>query len=192
MRSSTTLAAALTFAAVFAQGAFAQNKGGGGGIPSPLKITVSGYSDGGNIPEKYTCAAKPPGGSPQIDWSGAPAGTMSFALIFHDGDVHPGKSFDDVTHWIAWNIPAAATSLPANVGATADLPDGMRQGMNIARRAGYMGPCPPAGLPHHYTLELYALDTKLELPASAGRDDLEKALSGHILASGVYVGLFHR
>ena len=77
-----------------------------GGIPSPLKIMVSGYSDGGEIPEKYTCAAKPPGGSPQIEWSGAPAGTMSIALIFHDGDVHPGKSFDDVTHWIAWNIPA--------------------------------------------------------------------------------------
>ncbi|MGC2718876.1 MAG: YbhB/YbcL family Raf kinase inhibitor-like protein [Candidatus Acidiferrales bacterium] len=189
MRTSTIFVAAL---ALTAGAAFAQNKGGGGGIPSPLKIMVSGYSDGGSIPEKYTCAAKPPGGSPQIEWSGAPAGTMSLALIFHDGDVHPGKSFDDVTHWIAWNIPASATSLPADVAGTADLPDGMRQGMNIARKNGYMGPCPPPGLPHHYTLEIYALDTKLDLPATAGRDDLEKALSGHILASGVYNGLFHR
>ena len=189
MKSLTILTASL---AMCAGAAFAQNKGGGGGIPSPLKLTVSGYSDGGAIPEKYTCAVKPPGGSPQIEWSGAPAGTMTFALIFHDGDVHPDKSFDDVTHWIAWNIPSTSTGLPAGVAGTADLPDGTHQGPNIARQTGYMGPCPPPGLPHHYTLEVYALDTKLDLPATAGRDDLEKALSGHILASGVYNGVFHR
>jgi Raf kinase inhibitor-like YbhB/YbcL family protein len=189
MKPLTIFAASL---AVCAGTAFAQNKGGGGGIPAPLKLTVSGYSDGGAIPEKYTCAATPPGGSPQIDWSGAPAGTATFALIFHDGDVHPGKSFDDVTHWIAWNIPSTSTGLPADVKGTADLPDGTHQGPNIARQTGYMGPCPPPGLPHHYTLEVYALDTKLDLPAAAGRDDLEKALSGHILASGVYNGVFHR
>ena len=188
MKSWTIFAASL---ALTAGAAFAQNKGGGGGIPAPLKITVSGYSDGGDIPDKYTCAAKPPGGSPQIEWSGAPAGTMSFALIFHDGDVHPGKTFSDVTHWIAWNIPATSTGLPAGVAA-GDLPDGTKQGANIARGNAYMGPCPPPGLPHHYTLEVYALDTKLDLPATAGRDDLEKALSGHILASGVYNGVFHR
>ena len=129
--------------------------------------------------------------SPQLSWSGAPAGTMSFALIFHDGDVHPGKTFSDVTHWIAWNIPATAKGLPANVAA-GDLPDGTHQGANIARQNAYMGPCPPKGLPHHYTLEVYALDSKLDLPATAGRDDLEKALGGHILASGVYNGLFHQ
>jgi Raf kinase inhibitor-like YbhB/YbcL family protein len=192
MRSLTIFAASLALGAAFAQVTLAQNKGGGGGIPSPLKLTVSGYSDGGDIPGKYTCAATPPGGSPQIDWTGAPTGTMSFALIFHDGDVHPGKTFADVTHWIAWNIPATATGLPANVAGTADLPDGTHQGNNIAQRTGYMGPCPPPGLPHHYTLEVYALDAKLDLPATAGRADLEKALSGHILASGVYNGLFHR
>lgn len=187
MRSFAIFTAAL---ACVATAAFAQNKGGG--IPSPLKITVSGYNDGGEIPEKYTCAAKPPGGSPQIEWSGAPSSTMSFALIFHDGDVHPGKSFDDVTHWIAWNIPASAKELPADMPKTADMSDGTRQGNNIARQTGYMGPCPPPGLPHHYTLELYALDAKLDLPTTATRDELEKAMSGHIVASGVYVGLFHR
>jgi Raf kinase inhibitor-like YbhB/YbcL family protein len=188
MRSFTIFAATL---ALTANAAFAQNKGGGGGIPSPLKITVSGYSDGGAIPDKYTCAVKPAGGSPQIDWSGAPAGTMSFAVIFHDGDVHPGKSFDDVTHWIAWNIPGSSTGLSAGL-ASGDLPDGTKQGANIARQNGYMGPCPPPGLPHHYTLEIYALDSKLDIPSTSNRDDLEKALGGHILASGVYNGLFHR
>jgi Raf kinase inhibitor-like YbhB/YbcL family protein len=187
MKSWTIFAASL---ALTAGAAYGQNKGGGG-IPSPLKITVSGYSDGGDIPEKYTCAVKPPGGSPAIEWSGAPAGTMSFAIIFHDGDVHPGKTFADVTHWIAWNIPGSSTGLSAGVAA-GDLPDGTKQGANIARQNSYMGPCPPPGLPHHYTLEVYALDSKLDLPATAGRDDLQKALGGHILASGVYNGLFHR
>jgi Raf kinase inhibitor-like YbhB/YbcL family protein len=189
MKSWTILAAA---AALTAGAAFAQNKGGGAGIPPPLKITVSGYSDGGDIPAKYTCAAKPAGGSPQIEWSGAPATTMSFALIFHDGDVHPGKSFADVTHWIAWNVPATSTGLPASVANTGELPDGTRQGKNIRQAIGYMGPCPPAGLPHHYTLEVYALDSKLDLAAGGTRDDLEKAMSGHIVGSGVYNGLFHQ
>ncbi len=142
MRSFTIFAAALTLTA---GAAFAQNKGGGGGIPSPLKLTVSGYSDGGDIPEKYTCAAKPPGGSPQIEWSGAPAGTMSFALIFHDGDVHPGKSFDDVTHWIAWNIPASSTGLPADVAAKADLPDGTHAGREYRAQKWLHGSLPAGG-----------------------------------------------
>jgi len=178
--------------ALTASTAFAQNKGPGGGIPSPLKITVSAYSDGGDIPGKYTCAAQPPGGSPAIQWSGAPASTASFALIFHDGDVHPGKTFSDVTHWIAWNIPAGAKELAENLPTTGELPDGTRQGNNIRQATGYMGPCPPPGLPHHYTFEIYALDAKLDLAAGASRADLQKAMEGHIVASGVYNGLFHR
>jgi len=180
----------IAVAAIFAASAFAQNKGGG--IPSPLKITVSAYSDGGDIPAKYTCAAQPPGGSPAIQWSGAPASTASFALIFHDGDVHPGKTFSDVTHWIAWNIPASAKELAENLPTTGELPDGTRQGNNIRQATGYMGPCPPPGLPHHYTFEIYALDSKLDLAAGASRADLQKAMEGHIVASGVYNGLFHR
>ena len=72
MRSFAVFTAAV---ACVATAAFAQEKGGRPQIPSPLKITVSGYHDGGEIPEKYTCAAKPPGGSPQIEWSGAPSGS---------------------------------------------------------------------------------------------------------------------
>lgn len=189
MRIWTILPAALAITAV---AGFAQNKGGGNGIPSPLMIMVSGYRDGGAIPAKYTCAVKPAGGSPMIEWSGAPSGTQSFALIFHDGDVHPGKLFDDVTHWIAWNIPASATSLSANQKPDAEMPDGMKQGVNIARKNGYMGPCPPPGLAHHYMLEMYALDSKLDIPATSNRDELENAMSGHVLASGVYIGTFHR
>jgi len=173
--------------------AAAQNRGGRGpGIPAPIKITVSAFSDGGEIPSKYTCAAQPAGGSFDIQWSGAPEGTVTYALILHDPDVHIGKGTDDVTHWIAWNIPANVHELSENLAGTGELPDGTRQGNNVARRTGYMGPCPPPGLPHHYTLEIYALDTKLDLAAGASRADLAKAVDGHIIASGDYIGLFKR
>ena len=90
---------------------------------------------------------------------------MSFALIFHDTDAAPGKGAMDVTHWILWNIPASATQLPAGVQPDAS-PDGIEQGKNIRGVNGYQPPCPPVGArPHHYIFELYALDTKLDLPA---------------------------
>jgi hypothetical protein len=56
-----------------------------------------------------------------------------------------------------------------------------------------MGPGAPApGPDHHYTFELFALDTKLDLGPDATRADLVKAMEGHILAKAVYVGRFHR
>src|SRR5215467_14624123 len=65
-----------------------KGKGKGGGIPAPLMLTVMGYSDGGAIPSKFGCmGGQNAGVSPAISWTGAPAGTMSFAVIFHDTDV---------------------------------------------------------------------------------------------------------
>ena len=74
-----------------------------------------------------------------------------------------------------------------------DLPSGAKQLKNIRGFAGYFGPCaPPTATPHHYTFELYALDTKLNLGAEATRADAMKALDGHILGAAVYVTMFKR
>ena len=106
---------------------------------------------------------------------------MSFAVIFHDGDVHPGKSFDDVTHWIAWNIPATSTGLPASVAA-GDLPDGTpktlwKLAIPISGRATFnlIGLMPRAGfvsydqlsecesvIPGHATLLVSSLQSRRE------------------------------
>ena len=51
---------------------------------------------------------------------------------------------------------------------------------------------PPPGAPHHYVFQVFALDTKLDLPATATRDDVEKAMASHVLGQGVIVGLFSR
>jgi Raf kinase inhibitor-like YbhB/YbcL family protein len=167
----------------------------GGGRPSgpPLQITSSAYSDGGSIPDKYTCVVGGfgSGASPAVTWANAPAGTASFILLFHDPDAHARKSLDDITHWIIYNIPGDSTGLPEGVKADAPATVGV-QGNNVMGRAGYLGPCPPPGPPHHYTLELLALDTKLDVPASASRDDVLKAADGHVLTGTVYIGLFQR
>jgi Raf kinase inhibitor-like YbhB/YbcL family protein len=197
MRFTQTVTAIGLTLSLAASLAIAQQKGGGkkgGGIPAPLMITVTGYSDGGAIPAKFGCVGgQSTGVSPAISWSGAPAGTMSFALIFHDTDVSvPGPNGDDVLHWAIFDIPGTATGLPENVAKTATLPDGAVQINNIAGMPGYLNPCPPPPTTHHYIFEVYALDMKLALPASTNRVDLLKAMQGHVRAKGTYVGTYHQ
>jgi len=167
----------------------------------PLQLSSSAFADGTMIPEKYTCvAAMGAGGgmggmdvskmtSPPLSWVNAPAGTQSFVLLLHDPDAHAAKSIDDITHWMIFNIPGDATSLPE--GVKADSTVGV-QANNIARQPSFFGPCAPAGPPHHYTFELFALDTKLDLQKGASRDDVTKAMDGHVLTGTVLIGLFHR
>jgi Raf kinase inhibitor-like YbhB/YbcL family protein len=170
--------------------AVAQQGSPSGVSPAPqFTLMTSAYADGANIPAKYSCA----GVSPSLQWSYVPPGTVSYALIFHDPDVqHPPKNMWDVTHWIVWNIPGNLTQLPEGVAPTPQTPDGMTQGQNYKDVIGYAGPCPPPGKPHHYTFELYALDTKLDLGPNTPRADVVKAMDGHIVAKAVYIGLFHR
>jgi Raf kinase inhibitor-like YbhB/YbcL family protein len=103
------------------------------------------------------------------------------------------KKVEDVTHWMAFNIPATATSLPEGVPATPQLPDGTIQIKNLRGGVGFMGAGAGAAGPyHHYTWELFALDTKLDLGPDATRADVLKAMDGHILGKGVLEGRFHR
>jgi Raf kinase inhibitor-like YbhB/YbcL family protein len=191
---ATFLLAAGIAPALAQQAPPAARPAGGGRPPGPaLQITSSAYSDGGAIPEKYTCV---PGGfgtgvSPAVSWTNAPAGTASFVLLFHDPEAHVRKSQVDVTHWLIYNIPGDSTGLPEGVKPDAPASVGV-QGNNVMGRPGYIGPCPPPVAPHHYTFELLALDTKLDLPAGASRDDVLKAADGHVLAGSAYIGLFHR
>jgi len=165
-----------------------KGKGGGGGIPAPLVLKLADYADGSAMPAKSGCANGNMAVSPKIDWSGVPAGTMTFAVILHDTDVDVNG--EDVLHWAIFNIPGTATGLPEKVPTTADLPDGSRQLNNIARSVGFFGPCPPAPTVHHYIIEAYALDAKLDVPATGSRADLMAAMKGHVRAKGTYVGTY--
>src|SRR5215475_12837699 len=147
--------------------------------PTPMTLTSSAFADGAVIPDKYTQASTSPV-SPALSWDNAPAGTMSFALIMHDPDVALNKGTNDVLHWMAFNIPATARSLPENVPTTASLPDGTIQPNNLRGTPGFMGPGSRT-VYHHYTFELFALDTKLNLTAAATRPEVLAAMEGHII-----------
>jgi Raf kinase inhibitor-like YbhB/YbcL family protein len=131
--------------------------------------------------------------SPKLQWANVPPNTVSFVLIAHDPDVALDKKSGDVLHWMAFNVPGTARELPEAVPATAQLPDGTIQGKNRRGAVGFLGPGAGAAGPyHHYTFELFALDTKLDLGPDATRTDVLSAMDGHILGKGVLVGRFHR
>jgi Raf kinase inhibitor-like YbhB/YbcL family protein len=158
-----------------------------------LTLTTPAFPDGGEIPDKYTQKAGPAAVSPKLEWSHVPMGTVTFALILHDPDVALQKKTDDVLHWMAFNIPGTATELAEGVPATATLPDGTINAKNLRGGIGFMGPgAPAAGPHHHYTFELFALDTKLDLSPDASRADVLNAMQGHILGKAVLVGRFHQ
>ena len=161
--------------------------------PRPgLTLTTSAFSDGGEIPARFT-QSDPNAVSPKLEWTNVPMGTVSFALILHDPDVALQKNTGDVLHWMIFNIPGTAHELPEGVPANATLSDGTIQAKNLRGGVGYMGPgAPAAGPHHHYTFELFALDTKLDLGPDATRADVLKAIDGHIVGKGVLVGRFHR
>ena len=183
---------ALSVGAALAQD---KGKGGGGGAPKGpgLTLTSPDLEDGGVIPDKFTQKAGPSAASPKLVWSNVPMGVMSFALLFHDPDAAPGKKIEDVTHWMMFNIPATARELAGGIGADAKLADGTIQIKNTRGAVGFMGPGAGAAGPyHHYTFELFALDTTLELGPDATRADVMKAMDGHVLAKGVLEGRFHQ
>ncbi len=150
-----------------------------------LAISSTAFDDGGAIPRQYSCMGA--GISPPLSWSGAPAATQSMALVLDDPDA-PGGTF---VHWVIYNIPASSAGLAEAVPGDARLADGTLQGMNSARRTGYSPPCPPSGT-HHYFFKLYAVDTMLSLGAGAGKQELLKAMQGHIVAQGELMGTFTR
>jgi len=161
--------------------------------PRPgLTLTTTAFSDGGEIPARFT-QSDPNAVSPKLEWTNVPPGTVSFALILHDPDVALQRKTDDVLHWMIFNIPGSAHELPEGVPPNATFPDGAVQAKNLRGGVGYMGPGAPAvGPHHHYTFELFALDTKLNLGPDATRAEVLQAMEGHILGKGVLEGRFHR
>ena len=150
-------------------------------------LTSTAFTDGTAIPAKYTCDEADV--SPPLAWSGAPPGTVSFALIVDDPDAPAGTW----VHWVLYNLPATTAELPENVAKveTLDL-GGARQGRNDFQRAGYGGPCPPPGPAHRYFFKLYALDVTLPPRPAARQKDIEAAMQGHTLGTAQLVGTYAR
>ncbi|MFP5077886.1 YbhB/YbcL family Raf kinase inhibitor-like protein [Rhizobium sp. YIM 134829] len=152
-----------------------------------LTVSSTAFEANGDIPLRHSEYAD--GVSPPLRWDRQPS-AVSYAIIMEDPDSKPAKPF---VHWLAWNIPASVTSLPEGLQEQLRLraPEGVLQGRNTAGTHGYYGPKPLAGDPAHaYHVQVLALDTMIDLPPTADRDQLLSALSGHVVAKGELVGLY--
>ena len=156
-------------------------------------LTSADFSEGGTIAIAQVFTDCRGGNvSPALKWSGAPAGTKSFALLVHDPDAPTGSGW---WHWIAYNIPAGTTSLPAGAGDPQRtlMPAGAVQARNDYGTIGYGGPCPPPGQPHHYHFRLYALKVaKLEVPADASAAAIGFNVRAQALGTAELMGLYGR
>ena len=146
-----------------------------------IQLISGAFEDGKPIPAQYTCQGK--NVSPPLAWSSAPAGARSFALILDDPDAPRGTW----VHWVLYNVPADTIGLPEGIKVDSRLPGNALQGRNDYKRNDYGGPCPPSGT-HRYIFKIYALDTMLDLKAGATKDDVLRAMEGHVLARGQLMG----
>ena len=149
-----------------------------------MKLSSPAFQHKGTIPEKYTCD----GGNitPPLIISSVPSGALSLTLIMDDPDVPKDLKPDGMwDHWIVFNIPPGLSEIKEG-----EEPEGTH-GMGSSQNLDYFGPCPP-DREHRYFFKLYALDTKLDLPEKSGKQEVENAMKGHILAETELMGRYNR
>lgn len=155
-----------------------------------------GIADGGTLPPELVLDAfgcNGPNISPALQWTGAPAGTRSFAVTVYDPDAPTGSGW---WHWVVFDIPVAAAGLPAGAGGGkgAGLPEGSVQSRTDFGKPGFGGACPPAGdKPHRYVFTVYALDVeRLGLGPEASGAMAGFALNAHALARATLTATYGR
>jgi Raf kinase inhibitor-like YbhB/YbcL family protein len=154
-----------------------------------LTLTSPAFAPGAEIPARFTCEGEDV--SPALAWSGAPAGTRSFALIVDDPDApDPAAPKRTWVHWVLYDMPAQSGGIP-EAAAPAALPPGTRAGRNDFGREGYRGPCPPIGR-HRYFFKLYALDVEIGDLGSPTKTTLEEALRDHVLDHAELIGTYQK
>jgi Raf kinase inhibitor-like YbhB/YbcL family protein len=142
-----------------------------------LHISSPEFETNGFIPPRFTCDGA--NVNPPLEIYDIPPGTKSLALIMDDPDA-PIRAW---VHWVAWNIPVST-----HIKEDTLLKE---QGINDFRKNKYDGPCPPYGI-HRYIFKVYALDAPLALAPEVGKNELEKAMQGHVLGYGELVGRYKR
>src|SRR3989344_7852516 len=143
-----------------------------------MKLESSVFEHNGQMPPKYTCDGLDV--NPPLRFLEVPPEAKSMALIVEDPDAPSGVW----VHWLLWNIEPDVEEIDED-----EVPEGAIEGVTNFDERGYGGPCPPDG-DHRYFFKLFALDTKLELSPSGGKDQLENAMEHHIIAEAELVGRY--
>jgi Raf kinase inhibitor-like YbhB/YbcL family protein len=168
-----------------------------GASAEQFRLTSTDFTPGGTLNDEQAfdgmgCTGK--NVSPAMRWSGAPAGTKSFALLLHDPDAPTGGA--GWWHWIAYDIPANVTELRKGAGKAdgSAMPAGAKSVANDYGTPGYGEPCPPVGdKPHRYVFTLYALKVdKLELPQGAHAPVVGFVANANTIAKASVTGMYGR
>ena len=146
--------------------------------PAPLIIISPDFPNEGPIPAKFTCDGEDV--NPTLIINGIPEGTKSLALVVED----PDASLTTFTQWLVWNIPPTETIVENSIPGV--------QGVNTVGKNPYRGPCPTAAGAQRYSFKVYAIDRILTLKPEANRSEFDKAMEGHVLATGELLGEYNR
>jgi Raf kinase inhibitor-like YbhB/YbcL family protein len=155
-------------------------------------VTSGLFGDGGTMP---VSTVHPWAGgenkSPDLAWSGAPAGTQSFAVTIYDPDAPTTVGF---VHLVLFNLSPGTTRLEAGAGAAGKNPPGSTLGLSDFGVSKYGGLLPPPGdPPYHYQITVYALDVpKLELGPATTYAFFRFSIVGHVLGEAKLTGRFGR
>lgn len=150
---------------------------------SPISVESRSFKNNSYIPSRFT--ADGANFSPALQWSKGGPATKSYCLICNDPDAPNGNW----VHWVAYDIPSTIETLTENASVTAH---NFRQGVNSFSKVGWNGPAPPAGKVHRYVFTVFALDTLLGNIGQPTDSDLKNRIVGHVLSSGMIVGLYRR
>lgn len=156
--------------------------------PETFTLSSPAFDGGAPIPELYRGRLRGENVSPPLGWTEPPAGTAELVLIVQDPDVPFGKA---AVHALTVGIDPALGAIPER-GLRSDSPvAGLRHGRGALGRTGWAGPLPPRSHgSHDYVFQMFAVDEKLDLPASFGLDDVLAALPGHLVDRAMLTGTY--
>lgn len=147
-----------------------------------MRLSSPAFEHDGAIPRKYTCEGD--NVSPPLRISDVPDGVASLVLIMDDPDVPLALREDGMwDHWIVYDIPPDVRMLKEG-----EEPPGTH-GLGTADNLDYFGPCPP-DTEHRYYFKVYALDTDLNLPERASKQQVEEMMQGHVLDQAELMGRY--
>jgi len=149
-------------------------------IIGSMKIISPEFNSGAKIPSKFTCDGEDI--NPALIISDVPKEAKNLALINDDPDAPAGTW----VHWLIWNISPDTVEVKEN-----SVPDGSIEGTTSFGGVGYGGPCPHSG-EHRYVFKLYALDTMLDLPSGSNKEELLRAMEGHVVEQSELTGVYKR
>jgi Raf kinase inhibitor-like YbhB/YbcL family protein len=157
--------------------------------PDSISVVSEAFANDTPMPARYTADGE--GLSPPIGWRDLPPAAAEVVLIVEGAD---SPTPIPVLHLIAWGLPAGPASLPEGAFPSKSHPGRFGAlGRNSFRKAEYLPPDPPPGHGHHrYVFQVFAVDRKFDLRPDTNKEELLRALDGHVLARGRLVGLYER